>query len=165
MFWFIMGYTSKLAGTETGIVEPQTTFSRFFGEPFMPRLPSDYAHLLGEKMQKHGVDVYLVNTGWSGGPYGIGKRMDINLTRKMVRAALEGKLKGAEYEQDPIFKVWIPKSCPDVPSKILKPENTWEDKQKFKEYALKLAGEFAEKFESSFAGKVSEAIATECPGR
>ncbi len=165
MFWFIMGYTSKLAGTETGIVEPQTTFSRFFGEPFMPRIPSDYAHLLGEKMQKFGVDVYLVNTGWSGGPYGIGKRMDINLTRKMVRAALEGELKNAEYEQDPIFKVWIPKSCPGVPEKILKPVNTWDDKEKFKEYALKLAKEFAKKFDSSFADKVSDAIAAQCPGK
>ena len=165
MFWFIMGYTSKLAGTETGIVEPQTTFSRFFGEPFMPRIPSDYAHLLGEKMQKFGVDVYLVNTGWSGGPYGVGERMDINLTRKMVRAALEGKLKNAEYDRDPIFKVWIPRSCPDVPTEILKPVNTWNDKEKFEEYALKLAGEFAKKFDSSFAGKVSDAIAAECPGR
>ena len=165
MFWFMMGYTSKLAGTETGIVEPQTTFSRFFGEPFMPRLPSDYAHLLGEKMKKFGVDVYLVNTGWSGGPYGVGKRMDINLTRRMVRAALEGELKDVDYEQDPIFKVWIPETCPGVPSEILKPINTWDDKDKFKESALKLASEFAKKFRSSFEGKVSEEIAAECPGR
>ncbi len=165
MFWFIMGYTSKLAGTETGIVEPQTTFSRFFGEPFMPRIPSDYAHLLGEKMQKFGVDVYLVNTGWSGGPYGVGKRMDIVLTRKMVRAALEGMLKNVEYDQDPIFKVWIPRSCPDVPHEILKPVNTWNDKDKFKEYALKLASEFAKKFDTSFAGKVDDAISAECPGK
>lgn len=165
MFWFMMGYTSKLAGTETGIVEPQTTFSRFFGEPFMPRLPSEYANLLGEKMKKFGVTVYLVNTGWSGGPYGVGERMDINLTRSMVRGALDGKLKNVEYEQDPIFKVWVPQSCPGIPSKILKPVNTWADKGKFKEDAMKLATKFARKFDDSFAGKVSESIAAECPGK
>jgi phosphoenolpyruvate carboxykinase (ATP) len=116
-------------------------------------------------MKKFGVTVYLVNTGWSGGPYGIGERMDINLTRSMVSGALEGKLKNAEYEQDPIFKVWVPQTCPDVPSEILKPINTWEDKEKFKEVAMKLAAQFARKFEDSFAGKVSDSIAAECPGK
>ena len=92
MFWFLMGYTSKLAGTETGIVEPVSTFSRFFGQPFMPRNPNDYASLLGEKINKHRTQVYLVNTGWSGGPYGEGKRMDINITRAIIKAVLNGEL-------------------------------------------------------------------------
>jgi len=165
MLWFLMGYTSKLAGTETGIVEPQATFSRFFGEPFMPRNPKDYTDLLGEKMEKHGVDIYLVNTGWSGGPYGEGSRMDINLTRAMVKAALNGDLKNVEYEKDPIFKVMVPKTCPNVPSEVLKPINTWKNKDKFNEYAQKLATQFAEKFDKSFAGKVDPEIAKECPGK
>lgn len=163
MFWFIMGYTSKLAGTETGVTEPQATFSRFFGEPFMPRNPGDYSDLLGEKMEKHGVSIYLVNTGWSGGPYGVGSRMDINLTRAMVSAALDGKLKNVEYQADPIFKVLIPKTCPNVPSDILFPENTWDDKEAFQQNAKKLAAKFKTHFENNFKGKVSDAIAAACP--
>ena len=116
MLWFLMGYTSKLAGTETGIVEPKTTFSRFFGEPFMPRNPDVYARMLGEKLAEHGTDVYLVNTGWSGGPYGEADRMDITLTRAMVHAALSGQLAGVEYDEDARFHVSIPRSCPGVPS-------------------------------------------------
>ncbi len=163
MFWFIMGYTSKLAGTETGITEPQATFSRFFGAPFMPRNPSDYSDLLGEKMKKHDVPVYLINTGWSGGAYGVGSRMDINLTRAMVRAALNGSLRNVEYEQDPIFNVMIPKTCPGVPNDILKPVNTWQDKEAFVENAKKLAGKFKDYFDTHFAGKVNETIAAVCP--
>ncbi|MBA7519107.1 Phosphoenolpyruvate carboxykinase (ATP) [subsurface metagenome] len=161
----MMGYTSKLAGTETGITEPQATFSRFFGEPFMPRHPAEYAELLGKKMREHKVSVFLVNTGWSGGSYGVGKRMDINLTRAMVRAALAGKLAAVEYEADPIFKVSIPRSCPGVPDNILFPINTWEDKEAFKRTAQKLASEFAAYFEKAFAGKVAEKIDAQCPGR
>ncbi len=163
MFWFIMGYTSKLAGTETGITEPQAAFSRFFGAPFMPRNPSDYADLLGEKMQKHNVNVYGINTGWSGGPYGVGDRMDINLTRAMVRAALNGDLDKVEYEQDKLFKIWIPKTCPNVPSEVLNPVNTWDDKSAFEETAQKLAGLFKAHFDKNFAGKVDAKIAAECP--
>ncbi|MDZ7369622.1 MAG: phosphoenolpyruvate carboxykinase (ATP) [candidate division KSB1 bacterium] len=163
MFWFMMGYTSKLAGTETGITEPEATFSRFFGAPFMPRNPSDYADLLGEKLQKHDVPVYLVNTGWSGGPYGIGRRMDITLTRAMVRAAVEGTLKDVECEPDPIFKVLVPKSCPQVPSEVLVPINTWKDRHSFSDHAKSLAGKFKAHFEKNFRGKVSEAIAAQCP--
>ncbi|HEB11803.1 MAG TPA: phosphoenolpyruvate carboxykinase (ATP) [Spirochaetales bacterium] len=165
MLSFMMGYTSKLAGTETGITEPQATFSRFFGEPFMPRHPAEYADLLGKKMREHKVSVFLVNTGWSGGSYGVGKRMDINLTRAMVRAALAGKLAAVEYEPDPVFKVSIPRSCPGVPENILFPINTWEDKEAFKRTAQKLASEFAAHFEKAFAGKVAEKIAAQCPGR
>ena len=101
MLWFLMGYTSKLAGTETGIVDPVSTFSRFFGEPFMPRNPDVYASMLGEKMKQHGSEVYLINTGWSGGPFGIGSRMDIDITRTIVRCALAGELCHAEYDRKP----------------------------------------------------------------
>jgi len=163
MFWFIMGYTSKLAGTETGITEPQATFSRFFGEPFMPRNPSDYADLLGEKMKKHNTQVYSINTGWTGGPYGVGNRIDINLTRTIVRAALNGDLKNAEFYPDPIFRVGVPKSCPGVPSHILNPVNTWDDKEAFQRQAKKLAEKFQQHFEKAFKGKVDKKIAAECP--
>jgi len=163
MFWFIMGYTSKLAGTETGVTEPQATFSRFFGEPFMPCNPSDYADLLGTKMKEHNVPVFLINTGWSGGPYGVGSRMDIKLTRAMVSGALNGELNKVEFEPDPLFKVHVPKSCPNVPSEVLNPVNTWEDQNSFQENAKKLAGKFAAHFEKAFQGKVDQAIADECP--
>lgn len=163
MFWFIMGYTSKLAGTETGITEPQATFSRFFGAPFMPRNPADYADLLGKKMKQHNVQVYGINTGWSGGSFGVGKRMDIVLTRAMVRAALNGDLKKVEYEKDPIFKIHIPKSCPNVPNEVLNPINTWADKTAFSETAKKLAKQFKDYFDKNFRGKVDEKIAAECP--
>ena len=163
MFWFIMGYTSKLAGTETGVTEPQATFSRFFGGPFMPRLPKDYADLLGEKMKQHQVKVYAINTGWSGGPYGVGSRIDINLTRAIVNAALQGALEQVEFERDPVFKVLIPKSCPDVPAEMLKPINTWSDKQRFHDQANRLARLFQDHFNKNFAGKVVDNIATECP--
>ncbi|MDZ7725494.1 MAG: phosphoenolpyruvate carboxykinase (ATP) [candidate division KSB1 bacterium] len=163
MFWFIMGYTSKLAGTETGVTEPQATFSRFFGEPFMPRNPSDYAGLLGDKMKKYNVQVYTVNTGWTGGAYGVGHRIDINLTRAMVRAALNGKLDPVDFKPDPIFKVLVPQSCPNVPADILNPVNTWTDKEAFESTAKKLAEKFKGHFEANFAGKVEKDIAAECP--
>ena len=166
MLWFLMGYTSKLAGTETGIVEPKTTFSRFFGEPFMPRNPDVYARMLGEKMDRHGTEVYLVNTGWSGGPYGIGKRMDIRLTRAMVDAALTGRLAGVEYDEDRRFHVLVPKSCPGVPAEILDPKRTWEDKEAYEERADRLAAEFAAHFEKAYGNKgIDPAVAAECPGR
>ena len=163
MFWFIMGYTSKLAGTETGITEPQATFSRFFGAPFMPRNPSDYSDLLGKKMDEFNVPVFLVNTGWSGGAYGVGSRMDINLTRAMVSASLNGDLDKVEYKADPNFKVMIPQSCPNVPTDVLNPVNTWRDKAAFKQNAEKLAAKFKAHFDNNFAGKVSDVIAAACP--
>ena len=166
MLWFLMGYTSKLAGTETGIVEPKTTFSRFFGEPFMPRNPDVYARMLGERMDRYGTEVYLVNTGWSGGPYGIGKRMDIRLTRAMVDAALTGKLAEVEYEEDRRFHVLVPKSCPGVPAEILDPKRTWEDKEAYEARADRLAAEFAAHFEKAYGNKgIDPAVAAECPGR
>ncbi len=165
MLWFLMGYTSKLAGTETGIVEPKTTFSRFFGEPFMPRNPDVYARMLGEKMDRHGTEVYLVNTGWSGGPYGIGKRMEISLTRAMVDAALTGRLADAQYEEDRRFHLLVPESCPGVPSEILDPKNTWSDKAAYEERADRLAGEFVAHFKKAYGDKgIDPEVASECPG-
>lgn len=146
MYHFMSGYTSKLAGTERGITKPQATFSACFGEPFMLRSPYIYAKLLGEKLEKHQTEVYLINTGWCGGEYGIGKRIDLNYTRAMVKAATEGKLKESEYILHPIFKLLIPKEVPGVPSTLLNPINTWENKEKY----WKKANELAEKFNKNF---------------
>ena len=166
MLWFLMGYTSKLAGTETGIIEPKTAFSRFFGEPFMPRNPDVYAKMLGEKLESHKTKVYLVNTGWSGGPYGIGKRIDISLTRKMVHAALRGDLENVEYKENETFHIMVPKSCPGVPSEMLDPKNTWEDKKAYEERKKKLAKEFCEHFDRTYGKKgIEKAIERECPGK
>jgi phosphoenolpyruvate carboxykinase (ATP) len=166
MFWFLMGYTSKLAGTETGIVEPVSTFSRFFGQPFMPRNPNDYASLLGEKIKKHGTQVYLVNTGWSGGPYGEGKRMDINITRAIIRAVLNGELDLVAYEENMTFHINIPKTCPGVPAEILQPKNTWKDPQAFEKRAQKLAAEFSAHYDKVYGSKdLPEAVRRQCPGK
>ncbi|MHA1155956.1 MAG: phosphoenolpyruvate carboxykinase (ATP) [Candidatus Heimdallarchaeota archaeon] len=165
MLWFLMGYTSKLAGTETGIIDPVSTFSRFFGEPFMPRNPDEYASLLGEKMEKHGTKVYLINTGWSGGPYGVGKRMDINLTRRLVDAALSGELESVEYQQDEIFKLSVPKTCKGVSAEVLWPKNTWKDKKAFDERAHKLAKDFCDHFKKAYSdNNIDPKIAATCPG-
>lgn len=166
MFWFLMGYTSKLAGTETGVTEPVSTFSRFFGEPFMPRKPDVYATMLGERMETHGTDVYLINTGWSGGPYGIGSRMDLPLTRKLVEAALTGALKDVGYHEDPIFRVMVPDSCPGLSDhSILDPVNTWEDKAAYRARAERLAADFRAHFEKAYGGSgIPEEISSECPG-
>ncbi len=166
MLWFLMGYTSKLAGTETGITDPVSTFSRFFGAPFMPRNPDDYARLLGVKMKKHGTYVYLVNTGWSGGPYGVGARMDINLTRALVDAALSGKLNDVDYVNDPLFHFDVPTSCPGVPSDVLQARNTWADKDAFDARAQKLAADFASAFDKNYGNKgLDAAVVAACPGK
>jgi phosphoenolpyruvate carboxykinase (ATP) len=166
MLWFLMGYTSKLAGTETGIVEPKTTFSRFFGEPFMPRNPDVYARMLGEKLDAHGSAVFLVNTGWSGGPYGEASRMDITLTRAMVHAALSGQLANVDYVEDPVFHVSIPTSCPGVPAEVLNPRNVWENAAAYDARASKLAAEFAAHFDQAYGNKgIDPAVAAQCPGK
>ncbi len=166
MLWFLMGYTSKLAGTETGIVEPVTTFSRFFGEPFMPCNPDVYAAMLGSRMESYEAEVFLVNTGWSGGPFGEGKRMDIKLTRALVKAAMNGDLKNVTYLDDPLFHVKIPQSCPGVSSQILNPRETWQDKEAYDERAQKLAAEFGTHFEKAYGKKdIAAEIANQCPGR
>ncbi len=164
MLWFLMGYTSKLAGTETGITEPVSTFSRFFGEPFMPRNPNDYIKLLGEKMEKHNVGVYLVNTGWSGGPYGTGSRMDINITRKIVSACLNGSLENVKYIEDKQFHLEIPETCPGVDPKMLVPINTWENQSAFKYRAEKLAEEFSHHFDATYGLRnIPEEVRSQCP--
>lgn len=146
MFHFISGYTAKVAGTETGITEPKLTFSACFGKAFMPLHPTRYAALLGEKMDKHQVNVWLVNTGWSGGPYGIGKRTKLTHTRAMISAALEGLLTNAQYETDPVFGLKMPLSCPGVPSEILNPRNTWADGIAYDAKANELAQAFINNF-------------------
>ena len=166
MFWFLMGYTSKLAGTETGVTEPQATFSRFFGQPFMPLNPDIYADMLGKKMKKHKTDVYLINTGWTGGPYGVGKRMKLAYTRKMVDAALDGTLKNAEYIYDELFHLNIPTEIPDVPNAILIPKNTWADHDAYEITAKKLAKEFAKAFDKNYGDKnIKPSVIKECPGK
>jgi phosphoenolpyruvate carboxykinase (ATP) len=166
MLWFLMGYTSKLAGTETGITEPRTTFSRFFGEPFMPRNPDVYARMLGEKLRKHATQVYLVNTGWTGGPYGVGARIDIKVTREIVQACLTGGLKDVEYDQDPLFMVEVPRTCPGVEdASILVPKNTWLNKDEYDKRAARLAAEFAAHFDKAYGEKgIDKAVADQCPG-
>jgi phosphoenolpyruvate carboxykinase (ATP) len=146
MYHFMAGYTAKLAGTEVGLTEPQATFSTCFGAPFLPLHPSVYAKLLGEKTARHQVKCWLVNTGWSGGPYGVCERMNIVHTRAMIRTALEGKLDEVSYRKDPVFGVEVPKECPDVPKKILNPQETWADPNEYEVKAAELAHRFIENF-------------------
>ncbi|MCI5792174.1 MAG: phosphoenolpyruvate carboxykinase (ATP) [Lachnospiraceae bacterium] len=150
MYHFVTGFTSKLAGTERGITEPQPTFSTLFGEPFMPLDASVYANMLGERIDKYGTKVYLVNTGWTGGPYGTGSRMKLKYTRAMVTAALNGELEKVEYKHDDRFNLEIPVSCPEVPSEILDPKETWADKAAYDEQAKKLAKMFSDNFSKKY---------------
>ncbi len=147
MYYFLSGYTSKLAGTERGIVDPVATFSTCFGGPFMILKPEVYAKLLGEKIEKHNVNVFLVNTGWTGGAYGVGSRIKLEYTRKMVRAAINGDLDNVRYSMHPVFHLNMPETCPGVPSNILNPVNTWENKSLYYQKASELAKEFTLNFE------------------
>ena len=146
MYHFMSGYTSKVAGTETGIVKPETTFSALFGEPFMPRPIEEYAHLLGEKIDAHDTEVYLINTGWIGGMYGTGERIPLKYTRLMVDAALNGALKNVTFEKDEIFNLEIPTEVPGVPSELLIPSKYWKDPEDY----LKVSKELAHKFKENF---------------
>lgn len=146
MFHFISGYTAKVAGTEAGVTEPQLTFSACFGKAFLPLHPTRYAELLGQKMKKNDVNVWLINTGWSGGAYGEGKRMKLTYTRAMISAALNGDLEDVEFTTDPVFGLRIPLTCPNVPSEILNPRNTWADKQKYDHKANELSLAFISNF-------------------
>lgn len=157
MYHFLSGYTAKVAGTEAGVKEPQATFSTCFGAPFMVHQPAVYANLLKEKVNKHGAQVWLVNTGWSGGEYGVGKRMKIAYTRALLRAALTGALNNVEFEVEPFFNLLIPKSCDGVPAEILNPRNTWADKDAYDAKAKHLADLFANNFKE-FAATVDEAV-------
>ncbi len=146
MYHFVSGFTARVAGTEVGVTEPQPTFSACFGGPFMAQKPNVYAKLLGEKMKKHKARCILLNTGWSGGKYGVGKRMSIKVTRALLNAALDGKLDGVETEKLPILNLTIPKSCPGVESAILNPRNTWADKDEYDATATTLRDAFRENF-------------------
>jgi phosphoenolpyruvate carboxykinase (ATP) len=157
MYHFLAGYTAKVAGTEEGVVEPQATFSTCFGAPFMALHPTVYAKLLGEKIEKHKVQCWLVNTGWTGGPYGVGHRMQIAYTRAMVNAALSGELEDVGFEADPIFGVYVPTGCCDVPDEVLSPRKTWQDKNAYDQQARKLAGMFVDYF-AQFEDTVAEDI-------
>ena len=161
MYHFISGYTSKVAGTERGIIEPEATFSSCFGEPFMLMNPSRYASMLGEKISRHNTRVFLVNTGWTGGKYGVGQRMKLSYTRAMVTAAINGDLDNVEYTEHPIFKVLMPKSVNKVPSVVLNPVNTWTDKEEYYKCANELAIRFKNNFEKFKA--VSEDIKSAAP--
>ncbi|MBB78009.1 MAG: phosphoenolpyruvate carboxykinase (ATP) [Crocinitomicaceae bacterium] len=162
MYHFMSGYTAKVAGTEMGITEPQTTFSACFGAAFLPLHPAKYAKLLGKKLKTCNVKVWLINTGWSGGPYGVGNRIKLSYTRSIITAAMEGELDNIEFEKQPIFDLLIPKSCPNVPSNILNPKDTWVNKNDFDKTANKLAEKFVENFEK-YESKTSNDILSAAP--
>ena len=162
MYQFISGYTAKVAGTEAGVTEPKSTFSACFGAPFLPLHPGRYAEMLGKKITAHNVNVWMINTGWSGGPYGIGSRMKLGYTRAMITAALEGKLDNIAFEAHPVFGMMMPKECPEVPAEILNPRNTWSDKAAYDVKAADLARQFINNFEK-YAGGVSEEILAAAP--
>jgi phosphoenolpyruvate carboxykinase (ATP) len=157
MYHFLSGYTAKVAGTERGVTEPKETFSTCFGAPFLPRPPALYAELLGKRIQQHQVSVWLVNTGWTGGPYGVGQRMYLPYTRAMLRAALSGRLARATFTADPVFGVLVPNAVPDVPAEVLTPRGTWADKAAYDAQAKKLADLFRKNFEK-YAATVPEAV-------
>ena len=158
MYYFLSGYTSKLAGTEKGVTEPQATFSACFGAPFLPLHPSVYANLLGEKIDQHKTKIWLINTGWTGGPYGEGSRINLPYTRAMIRAALSGELDEVEMRRDPNFCVDVPEEVPGVPTDMLNPRLTWDDLEKYDIKARVLTTLFQENF-AQFAGQVSQKIA------
>ncbi len=156
MYHFLSGYTAKVAGTERGVDEPKATFSACFGAPFLPRHPTVYAELLGRKLRETNATVWLVNTGWTAGPYGVGHRMELGHTRAMVRAALAGRLDNVDTEPDPVFGVHVPTSVPDVPDEVLAPRGTWDDPAAYDAQAEKLAGMFRKNFEKYAAEAADE---------
>lgn len=162
MYQFISGYTAKVAGTEEGVKEPNPVFSACFGAPFLPLHPAEYAKMFGEKMKKHHVKVWMINTGWSGGPFGVGKRMKLVYTRAMITAALEGKLDNVKYETHPVFGMMMPKECLGVPAEILNPRNTWDDKNEYDKGARDLAEKFIKNFEK-FESSAGEEILAAAP--
>jgi phosphoenolpyruvate carboxykinase (ATP) len=156
-YHFISGYTAKVAGTEAGITEPVPSFSACFGEPFMPLHPTVYAEMLSKKMKEAGVNVWLINTGWSAGPYGVGSRIKLKYTRAMISSILEGKLDDVTFEQHPIFGLFVPEECEGVPAEILDPMNTWDNKGAYISKAIQLAHSFHLNFEK-FASEASQQI-------
>jgi len=162
MYHFLSGYTAKVAGTERGVNEPQATFSTCFGAPFMTLDPTVYARMLGERLRQHKSACWLVNTGWSGGPYGVGERVKIAHTRAMITAALGGALEGVEMREDPVFGMLVPKQCPGVPDELLDPSSTWPDGNAYQTKARELAAMFVKNF-SSYAGSVKSQVANAGP--
>jgi phosphoenolpyruvate carboxykinase (ATP) len=160
MYHFLSGYTAKVAGTEKGLGnEPKATFSTCFGAPFLPLAPSRYAEMLGERIARHNVRVWLVNTGWTGGPFGVGKRMQIRYTRAMINAAIAGHLDSVGYQRDPLFNLDIPTSCPDVPADVLQPRTTWASGADYDAQAQKLARMFRENFQAFQSGVGADVMA------
>jgi len=164
MYHFMSGYTAKVAGTEAGITEPSATFSACFGAPFMMLPPSQYAELLAEKIRRHRSECWLVNTGWTGGPYGVGHRMPIEHTRALLNSALDGTLTEVEYREDPVFGLSVPTTCPGVPAEILDPRGTWNDGESYDRAAADLARRFHTNFEQ-FADEVTEEVRNAGPSR
>ena len=162
MYQFISGYTARVAGTEAGITEPKATFSACFGAPFLPLHPGKYADMLGTKLKEKEAQVWLINTGWTGGPYGTGSRIKLSYTRAMISAALEGKLSNVAFKNLPIFNLQIPTNCPGVPTEVLDPGNTWDNKEAYTKQAMELAGLFIKNFQKYAAG-VSEEIKAAAP--
>ena len=156
MYHFLSGYTARVAGTEKGVTEPKATFSTCFGAPFLPLAPSHYARMLGDRIARHRARVWLVNTGWTGGPFGTGRRMKIADTRAMIRAALSGALDEVGYENDPIFNLDVPDGCPEVPAKVLKPRRTWTHPADYDTQAREVAQMFAENFKTFAQGVSAE---------
>lgn len=164
IYYFLSGYTSKLAGTERDLgIEPQATFSTCFSAPFLPLYPNIYAQLLKDKIQAHKSNIWLINTGWTGGPYGVGHRFHLPYTRSLVKAALSGQLDNISFHQDPFFDLWIPDYCPDVPSEILNPKNTWNDPASYDDEAVNLISRFKTNFEQ-FKGTTAIQYETAGPG-
>lgn len=159
MYQFISGYTARVAGTEAGVTEPKATFSACFGAPFLPLHPGQYAKMLGEKMNEHKVNVWMINTGWSGGSYGVGNRIKLKYTRAMITAALNGNLESVEFDTHPIFGMLMPKTCPNVPKEILHPRYTWTDRTAYDATAKKLASMFVANFEKYANGVSAEILA------
>jgi phosphoenolpyruvate carboxykinase (ATP) len=162
MYHFISGYTAKVAGTEAGVTEPQTTFSACFGAPFMPLHPTKYAEMLGEKMDESNVNVWLINTGWSGGKYGTGDRISLKYTRAMITSILNGELDNVDFTTHEVFGLHMPTSCPNVPSEILSPKNTWVDKNAYNSKANELANAFNKNF-AQFADNANNEILDAAP--
>jgi len=161
-YYFLSGYTAKVAGTELGVKEPQATFSTCFGAPFMPLHPTVYSKLLGANIAKHGTRVWLMNTGFTGGPYGVGKRMSIQHTRALLNAALDGKLENVRFVKDPVFGFEVPSDAPGVPAQVLSPRETWADKAAYDEKARHLARLFVENFKQ-FADQASPEVLAAAP--
>jgi len=157
MYHFLSGYTASVAGTEVGVTEPKATFSTCFAAPFLPLHPTRYADLLGKRLQKHGSEVWLVNTGWNGGAYGQGRRIKLDYTRAMVRAILSGSLASMPTRPDPVFGVGVPQACPGVPPELLRPRDTWKNPSDYDAKARHLATLFQSNFQN-YSSQVSESV-------